>query len=173
MRLVCADIFFHLRSLVPTDVGRVAYDGIVGERCPLLLAPCSLPLAPCPLPLEDKAQNVLSQELHLGTKALGIPAGIGKGLFRDVESRDLIARQGQRDGNAAAARPDVEHPASRRHVLLSKVHQLPCLRPRDEYTRTDQERPPAELLNAQNILHRLPFRHSIDNYLQLGFVICR
>ena len=95
-----------------------------------------------------------------------------KSFFGDVKSRYTITCKGKRDGYAAAARPNIEDAASRRDVLLHKTNQLLRLWSWDEYARTDEKLASAKLLTAQNILHGFAFGDSIDNYLQLRFVIC-
>ena len=98
-----------------------------------------------------------------------------QGIARHVKGIDAskLQRPGQRDGDAATARTDVEHRASRGDILLHEPHQLLRLGPRNKHARTDQKLVSTELGTAQNILHRFASCHSFNNNLQFGFVLCR
>ena len=58
-------------------------------------------------------------------------------------------------------------------MLLYETNKFLRFGPGDKYARTDKKLASAEVGTAQNVLHRFAFCHSINNYFEFGFVLCR
>jgi hypothetical protein len=143
---VLGDLGRERGALVGADVGRIADDEV---EAPLPRGPLERHE---PLPLDD---------LHGRAERVRVRPRAQDGRGRHVDGEDARTGEleGERDRDAAAARPDVgDRELARRappRELARAVDQELRLRPRDEHARTDAEGAAVELARARDVRRRL------------------
>ena len=156
VRLVVEHIFRHSTNLGVHDVWGVAHDEI-----PLAI-------------VIGRQEGILYLEGNGSPERIGIFTGDVECFQGDIPCRDRRSGQiqGQRDGDAAATRADIQHSGTS-PLGGNPAAELLGLRSRDEYTWGHVEAAPTEGGIAQHILHGFAFFQAPDDFSQFCLVICR
>ena len=121
-------------------------------------------------------QDVHSFEGDICSEDLCVFLCDGEGVVGNVPSGYLCLRHLQRqcDGNASAARPNIENFIFPRRLVgrYNRMAELSSFGAGDEDSGGDVERTSAEVGSAEDVLYRLAFLEAKHNFFQFCLVVC-